>query len=161
MLSRWRMQEQHSGARGIDQLQLVFLELPKLDRSREPQTLVEKWAYFFSEAPNLEVVPPPLAAEPPLVDAFEAARLASFTKDEWDDYTAQLIAIQDEIGVETGALKRGHAEGLKEGRLEAIEMLCDVLQIPLDANRRAELAALDAAGLEALLQRIRARRAWE
>ena len=169
MLSRWRMQEQHSGARGIDQLQLVFLELPKLDRSREPQTIVEKWACFFSEAPSLERVPPPLATEPPLVDAFESARLASFTKAEWDDYTAQLIAIQDKVGMLTGAFKRGRAkglresrvDGLKEGRLEAIEMLCDVLQIPLDADRRAELAALDAAGLEALLQRIRARRAWE
>lgn len=103
------------------------------------------------------------------MDAFESARLASFTKAEWDDYTAQLIAIQDKVGMLTGAFKRGHAEGLKEGRseglkegrLEAIEMLCDVLQIPLDADRRAELAALDAAGLEALLQRIRARRAWE
>jgi predicted transposase/invertase (TIGR01784 family) len=161
MLSRWRMVEQHSGARGIDQLQLVFLELPKLDRSREPETIVEKWAYFFREAPNLEVVPAPLAAERPLVDAFEAARLSAFTKDEWDSYTAQLIAIQDEMGVETGAMKRGHAEGLREGRLEAIEMLCDVLEIPLDAARRARLAALDAAGLEALLQTLRARRAWE
>ena len=153
MLTRWRMQEQNSGAYGIDQLQLVFLELPKLDRSREPQTLVEKWAYFFQEAPNLEVIPPPLAAEPPLVDAFEAARLAGFTKAEWDDYTAQLIAIQDEIGVETGAMKRGLRLG--------IESLCDVLQIPLDAARRAQLDRLDAAGLEALLQRIRAGRAWD
>jgi hypothetical protein len=57
--------------------------------------------------------------------------------------------------------KRGHAEGLKAGRLEAIEMLWEVLEIPLDAARRARLAALDAAGLEALLQTLRARRAWE
>lgn len=157
MLNRWRMQEQNSGAYGIDQLQLVFLELPKLDRSREPHTLVEKWAYFLREAPNLEVIPPSLAAEPPLVDAFEAARLTRFTKAEWDDYTAQIIAIQEESGPETGAMKRGRAEGLRLG----IESLCDVLQIPLDAARRAQLDRLDAAGLEALLQRIRAGRAWD
>ncbi len=29
MLSRWRMQEPHSGTRGLSQLQLVFFELPK------------------------------------------------------------------------------------------------------------------------------------
>jgi hypothetical protein len=40
-------------------------------------------------------------------------------------------------------------------------MLCEVLEIPLHAARRARLAALDAAGLEALLQTLRARRAWE
>jgi predicted transposase/invertase (TIGR01784 family) len=153
MLNRWRMQEQQSGATGLDQLQLVFLELPKLDRTREPQTLVEKWAYFFQEAPNLEVIPPALATEPPLVDAFEAARLAGFTMAEWNEYTATLIAIQDEIGVETGALKRGLLLG--------IESVCEILQIPIDEARRAELRRLDAAGLEALLDRIRVRRAWE
>ena len=96
MLTRWRMQEQHSGAHGIDQLQHVFLELPKLDLSSEPQTLVEKWAYFFREAPNLEEIPPSVAAEPPIAGAFEAARLAGFTEAERDDYTAQLVAVQDE-----------------------------------------------------------------
>src|SRR5690242_11153054 len=43
MLSRWRMQEQHGGARGLEQLRFVFLELPKYDTSRPPRTAVEKW----------------------------------------------------------------------------------------------------------------------
>lgn len=160
MLSRWRMQEQSSGAHGIDQLQLVFLELPKRDRSREPKTLVEKWAYFFQEAPSLEVIPAALASEPPLVDAFEAARIAGFTKDEWDDYTAQLIAIQDELGLESGAHKRGKIEGKIEGLRIAIETTCASLGIAFDDARRAQIAALDAAGLEAALSRLLAQRAW-
>ncbi|HEY0096178.1 MAG TPA: Rpn family recombination-promoting nuclease/putative transposase, partial [Archangium sp.] len=49
MLSRWCMQEQHGGARGLRQLQFVFLELPKYDTTRPPCTAVEKWAYFFRE----------------------------------------------------------------------------------------------------------------
>jgi hypothetical protein len=161
MLSRWHMQEQHSSARGIDRLQLVFLELPKLDRSREPTTLVEKWAYFFQHAPYLERIPAALATEPSLVGAFEAARLAAFTKAERDEYTAELIAIQDHIGLETGALKRGRSEGKREGLRLGIEAACKVLQIPLDAARRAQLDGLDDGGLEALLDRISTRRAWE
>src|SRR5262249_59894845 len=47
MLSRWRMQEQHSGATGLPQVQYVFLELPKYTAGDHPQTLVDKWAYFF------------------------------------------------------------------------------------------------------------------
>ena len=42
MLSRWRMQDQHGGALGLGQLQFVFLELPKYDTSRPPQTMVER-----------------------------------------------------------------------------------------------------------------------
>lgn len=34
MLSRWCMQEQSSGVRGLNHLQFVFLELPKYDDSR-------------------------------------------------------------------------------------------------------------------------------
>src|SRR5512141_597548 len=61
MLSRWRMQEQHSGERGLSQVQYVFLELPKYAAGDAPEALVDKWAYFFREAKNLEVVPPVLS----------------------------------------------------------------------------------------------------
>ena len=56
MLSRWQMAEQQTGMRGLGQLRMVFLELPKYDASRPPQTLVEKWAYFFREAGGLATV---------------------------------------------------------------------------------------------------------
>ena len=78
MLSRWRMQEQTSGVRGLPELSFVFLELPKYDASGEPETRVEKWAYFFREANTLTVIPPTLE-HPPLLDALEAARTARFT----------------------------------------------------------------------------------
>jgi len=47
MLSRWRMTEQQTGAKELGQIQLVFLELPKYDTSRPPQTVVEKWGLFL------------------------------------------------------------------------------------------------------------------
>src|ERR1700678_905305 len=57
MLSRWRMQEQRSGVKGLPQIQLVFLELPKYAGGDAPQTLVDKWAYFFREASRLLAIP--------------------------------------------------------------------------------------------------------
>jgi predicted transposase/invertase (TIGR01784 family) len=54
MLSRWRMQEQHGGERGLGEVQYVFLELPKYQADQKPKTTVEKWAYFFREARSLE-----------------------------------------------------------------------------------------------------------
>jgi PD-(D/E)XK nuclease family transposase len=55
MLSRWQMTEPQAGSRELGQIRLVFLELPKYDTSRPPQTGLEKWAYFFREADNLSV----------------------------------------------------------------------------------------------------------
>ena len=64
MLSRWRMQEQHGGEKGLPQVQYAFLELPKYAAGDAPEALIDKWAYFFREAKNLEVVPPALSEGP-------------------------------------------------------------------------------------------------
>lgn len=155
MLSRWRMTEQQSGAQELGQIRLVFLELPKYDASRPPQTVVEKWAYFFREADNLTVVPEVLA-EPPFLDALEAARTAGFTAAEWDAYILAGMAIQNERGALAVAEKRGREDGLRRG----VAALCGVLGVELTDDRRRELAKLDAAGLEALLARLGERKGW-
>jgi len=159
MLSRWRMTEQQTGARELGQIQLVFLELPKLDASRPPRTVVEKWAYFFREADNLSVIPEVLA-EHPFVDALDAARTAGFTADEWDAYILAGIAIQNERGALAVAEKRGHQAGREAGLRQGIEALCQVLGIDLTDEYRFELARLDAAGLATLLARLQQRRSW-
>jgi predicted transposase/invertase (TIGR01784 family) len=167
MLSRWRMQEQHSGAKGLGQLQLVFLELPKYDTSREPISLVEKWAYFFREATHLRAIPHVLQAEP-LSAAMDAARTARFSEDEWDAYIRAGMAIQDGRGALSLAraqgLAQGERRGLEKGRedglREGVSALCDVLGIALTPSRTDELRSLDHAGLEALIARLRTTRVW-
>jgi predicted transposase/invertase (TIGR01784 family) len=160
MLSRWRMQEQHSGTRGLSQLQLVFLELPKYDDgAREPRTLVEKWAYFFREAENLTTIPEALS-HPPVRQALEAARTARFTTAEWDAYIAAGMAIQNERGALSLAHKQGIEQGEESGLRLGIEALCDALGIELTGDRQRQLQGLDAAGLKALLARLRSERRW-
>jgi len=164
MLSRWRTQEQHSGTRGLAQLQLVFLELPKYDDgARESRTLVEKWAYFFREAGNLTTIPEALA-HPPMLQALEATRTARFTTTEWDAYIAAGMAIQDARGALSLAYKQGIEQGIEQGdgsglRL-GIEALFEALGIELTGDRQRELQALDTAGLKALLARLRTDRHW-
>ena len=149
MLSRWRMTEQQTGAKGLGQIQLVFLELPKYDTSRPPRTMVEKWAYFFREADNLTMVPEVLA-EHPFRDALDAARIAGFTAREWDAYILAGIEIQNERGALTVAEQRGR----EAERRESVVRLCRVLGIQLTEQQHDELARLDAAGLAALLARL-------
>lgn len=163
MLSRWHMTEQQTGSKGLGQIQLVFLELPKYDATRPPVTVVEKWAYFFREADNLHVVPEALAA-PPFVDALEAARTAGFTVAEWEAYILAGIAIQNERGALSIAEKRGREEGRQEGRQEGlragIEALCGAFGIALTDARRHHLAGLDAAALADLLAVLQQTKTW-
>ena len=54
------------------------------------------------------------------------------------------------------AEKKGRIDGLCAG----IGALCEVLGLELGPSQRAQLGALDVAGLEALLARIRTERRW-
>ena len=116
MLSRWRMQEQRSGEKGLSQVQYTFLELPKYAAGDAPETLVDKWAYFFREVKNLDIVPPALS-EPPFRDALEIARRSAFTPEEWDAYDRAKMAEQDARGVIVVALREGEEKGLRKGNL--------------------------------------------
>ena len=143
MLSRWRMQEQQSGVVGLPQIQFVFLELPKYAAGDDPQSFVDKWAYFFREAGNLMAIPEALQY-PPLLDALEGARTAHFSREEWDAYIAAGMAIQNE----RGALSLARKEGLDAGRAEeAARAVLTVLRVRgidvPDAARERILAEKD------------------
>ncbi len=129
MLSRWRIREDSKGRHTLSELQFVFLELPKYTAGDNPESIIDKWTYFFREASDLEFVPTVLS-QPPFVEALEAARIAGFTLDEWDAYIAEGIAIQNQRGLLTYAEregrrkghKAGHREGHREGREEGLEV---------------------------------------
>ncbi|WP_437516024.1 Rpn family recombination-promoting nuclease/putative transposase [Sorangium sp. So ce1099] len=140
MLSRWRMQEQHSGALGLSQVQYVFLELPKYAAGDEPQTVVDRWAYFFREARNLDVVPPVLS-EGPFRDALEVTRTAAFTPEEWEAYERAKMAEQDARGALTVARQEGHASGQISGRAAALLAFLAARGISVSSEARARIDA--------------------
>jgi len=148
MLSRWRMQEQESGVKGLPQLQLVFLELPKYTGGHDPQSFVDKWAYFFREAGNLLAIPDALR-HPPLLDALEGARTARFTREEWDAYIAAGMAIQNERGALSLARREGREEGEIKGKRDALLRLIARVGVPFSDDDRARiLACTDGATLD-------------
>jgi predicted transposase/invertase (TIGR01784 family) len=153
MLSRWRMQEQTSGVVGLPQLQLVFLELPKYAAGDDPRALVDKWAYFFREARNLMAIPEALR-HPPVLDALEGARVARFTREEWDAYIAAGMAIQNERGALAVARREGRDEGRAEEAARALLTVLRVRGIVVpDTARERILAEKDPARLARWLER--------
>jgi predicted transposase/invertase (TIGR01784 family) len=158
MLSRWRMQEQHSGELGLPQVQYVFLELPKYGAGDHPEALVDKWAYFFREAKNLSVVPAALS-EGPFREALEVTRTATFTPEEWEAYERAKMAEQDA----RGALAVAHDEGVEEGvvkgelkgRREALLRLLARAGIALSDDDRARIQACsDVATLDRWIENV-------
>jgi len=119
MLSRWRMQEQHSGAQGLPQVQYAFLELPKYSAGDAPVSLIDKWAYFFRETKNLDDVPPALD-EGPFRDAMEVARRASFTAQDWEVYERSKMAEQDARGALTLARQEGELSARRNTLLRLV-----------------------------------------
>jgi predicted transposase/invertase (TIGR01784 family) len=138
MLSRWRMQEQHSGVAGLPHIQFVFLELPKYEGGRDPQTLVDKWAYFFREAGNLLAIPEALR-HPPVLDALEGARTARFSREEWDAYIAAGMAIQNERGALSLASREGELKGEIKARRNTLLRLLERAGIALTDDQRARI----------------------
>jgi predicted transposase/invertase (TIGR01784 family) len=157
MLSRWRMQEQKSGHKGLKQIQYVFVELPKYGAGKAPETLIDKWAYFFREAKNLEVIPPALS-EGPFREALEIARRSSFTEAEWEEYERAKMAEQDERGAISLARQEGSKEGEIKGEVrEAARAVLTVLRVRgiavPDAARERILAEKDLATLERWIEK--------
>ena len=152
MLSRWRMQEQHGGKVGLPQVQYAFLELPKYAAGAEPLTMVDKWAYFFREAKNLNVIPPALS-EGPFREALDVARTSSFSPAEWEAYERAKMAEQDARGMLTIARDEGHKTGLVEGKLEGkrdtlLRLLARAGIALTDANRARILSCADPSTLD-------------
>ena len=159
MLSRWRMQEQHTGARGLPQVQYVFLELPKYPADNKPETLVEKWALFFRDAENFDVIPPELDEEP-FREAFEIVRMAQLSEEDFEAYEQSKMAEQDARGALGLARKEGEALGEERTLRRNIRELCEALDIDWDAQRNEEVEALSLEALRALWQRLLRDRRW-
>jgi predicted transposase/invertase (TIGR01784 family) len=162
MLSRWRMQEQHSGARALSQVQYVFLELPKYAAGADPRTIVDRWAYFFREAENLEVVPPALD-EGPFREALEVARIANFTPAELEAYDRSKIAEQDARGALSFAERQGRKQGLAEGEealRRSIADTCGLLEIEWTSDKESAINGLRLRALESLNRYLVRNRSW-
>jgi hypothetical protein len=109
MLSRWRMQEQHSGALGRGHIQLVFPSSQARRRARAAHRGREV-GLLFPRVENLETIPPSLA-EPPLRSALEAARMATFTARSGTHISELKLPSRT-----AAARSRSPARGLKKGR---------------------------------------------
>ncbi|WP_026794582.1 MULTISPECIES: Rpn family recombination-promoting nuclease/putative transposase [Planktothrix] len=100
-------------------LKLVFVELPKFNKTLEElTTITDKWLYFLRKAPDLEVVPESMLIVPEIEKAFAIADRVNLSLEEVDDLEKREQFERERIG----AIELGKAQGRTEGRTEGIQI---------------------------------------
>ncbi|BAP54467.1 hypothetical protein THII_0170 [Thioploca ingrica] len=105
-----------------DDVQLVFIELPKFTKTEaELTTITDKWIYFLKNAGSLEYIPDTLKTEEAIEQAFEIANTASLSEEELDLQEKRYDFIRLQRGALAKALKQGLQQGLQDGKQEATQ----------------------------------------
>ena len=132
VVSRYRLKDKDDLTDYSDDIELVFAELPKFEKSLEQlDTLSDKWLFFLKQANRLESVPASLDEEPAIHSAFEVARQSRLTRDEMEELDKQSMVIHDSrnavlLGIQQGR-EKGREEGGKAARKEIARSLLDRL----------------------------------
>ena len=118
--SSFKLFEKENFTEYKDDIELVFIELPKFKKSLEEcDGVEEKWIYFIKNARSLNVVPNNINQA--LQKAFEIANTASLTKEELElqEKREDFLFIQ-RSSIEK-AKREGREEGIEEGKREGRE----------------------------------------
>jgi len=99
-------------------LKFIYIELPKFKKTEsELETQFDKWLYVFRHLSQLQNKPSKLQ-DKIFVKLFEAAEIATFSKNEIDAYEESLKYYRDMKNVVDTSKEEGRVEGRAEGRVE-------------------------------------------
>jgi predicted transposase/invertase (TIGR01784 family) len=99
----------------IDDLELIFVELPKFKKNlSELETIIDKWLFFLNNARKLQDIPATMDTIPEIKKAFYIANQANLTVEELDDQEKSEFFIQDQHGAVTRAVKQAVKQATKE-----------------------------------------------
>ncbi|NJK52533.1 MAG: Rpn family recombination-promoting nuclease/putative transposase [Leptolyngbyaceae cyanobacterium SU_3_3] len=134
IISRYRLKEKDDLTDYSDDIELVFVELPKFQKSLdELETLVDKWLYFLKCANELESVPAKMKIVPEIDHAFAVAQQSKLSRKELEILEKRQMFLHDN----RNAILKAKQDGLKEGEqlgeqrkaLEIARQLLDVLDV--------------------------------
>ncbi|BAZ17366.1 hypothetical protein NIES4071_92440 [Calothrix sp. NIES-4071] len=128
IISRYRLKEKDDLTDYSDDIELVFVELPKFTKELDDlETSVDKWLYFLKSANELETVPPKMGEVPAINHAFTVAEQSKLTKKELDALEKREMFLHDNRNAILKAKQEGEQKGRQEERLEIARSLLDVL----------------------------------
>lgn len=123
VFSYWNLREKDLFIQYSDDIELIFVELPKFTKTEETLTsITDKWIYFIKHAGELDFIPTSFT-EPHLLEAFEMANTARLDENELE----MQFKRRDFIALQKGSL----AKAKRDGKLEIAQNMLDD-RVPLE-----------------------------
>ncbi|RUT06497.1 hypothetical protein DSM106972_027540 [Dulcicalothrix desertica PCC 7102] len=130
VISRYKLKEKDDLTDYSDDIELVFVELPKFNKQlSELETLSDKWLYFLKAANTLESVPASMEEVPEINHAFEVARESKLTRKELELLEKREMFLHDSKNAILKARQDGKQEGAKEKAIEIARSLIGILDV--------------------------------
>ena len=151
VISRYKLKEQDDLTDYSDDIELVFVELPKFDRSLEQlETTTDKWLYFLKCANHLEAVPSSLELIPAINHAFNVAKQSKLSRKELEVLENREIFIHDSRNAILKARQEGRDEGEAIGaKQKAINIARQLLNV-LDVDTISQMTGLSIEEIQTL-----------
>lgn len=159
LINNFKLIEKKQFIEYSDDIELVFIELPKYHKTEaELDTVRDKWLYFIKNAGSLDYIPSNLNHE--LEKAFNIANEANLSeeelelqhkKKEWIYIQKSSIELSTRTGLQQGleqGLEKGLEQGLMQGLMQGesaakIKMVCNAHKMGLPLHTISELTDLD------------------
>jgi predicted transposase/invertase (TIGR01784 family) len=144
VISTFALREKDEMTSYCDDLELVFVELPKFKKSLETlDSLSDKWIYFLRNANKLKSMPSSMEQEPALEHAFRVAEQSQLTREELETLEQQSRIIHDSLNAilyaeQQGELRgelKGELRGKREASIAIAIQLFDILDLETIAQK--------------------------
>ncbi len=134
VISRYGLKEKEDLTTYGDDIELVFVELPKFRKNlAELETATDKWLYFLKAANTLTEVPASMRAVPAISHAFEVAKQSKLTRRELEELEKREMFLHDSKNAMLKARQEGEEQGMRRGMEEKAKeiarQLLDVLDV--------------------------------
>jgi predicted transposase/invertase (TIGR01784 family) len=143
LISSYALREKEELTTYSDDIELVFVELPKFKKTLdEIETISDKWIYFLRYASQLKSVPPSMGDEPAIEHAFQVAQQSKLTRKELEIVEKSQMLLHDN----RNAILYAEEQGKTKAKIEIARQLLDVL----DVETIAQKTGLTVAEIESL-----------
>ncbi|MDX2241141.1 MAG: Rpn family recombination-promoting nuclease/putative transposase [Leptolyngbyaceae cyanobacterium bins.302] len=130
IISRYALKEKEELTTYSNDIELVFVELPKFTKELdELETLTDKWLYFLKSANKLKSVPPTMELIPAISQAFKVAQQSKLTRKELEVLEKREMFIHDSHNAILKAKQQGMEQGRREQAIAIARQLLDVLDV--------------------------------
>lgn len=145
VVSRYQLREQEDGLLYGDDIELIFIELPKFQKSLEElDSLADRWIFFLQQTAQLEEIPAVLRESSALGQAFQIAETSNLSPQEFEVLEGQELALEDSRNV----VLKAEQDGREQSKREIARSLLDILPPEVISAK----TGLSLAEIEALLE---------